>query len=400
MKKNILLFLLLVSSISVFAQPIAKVKPKSVGMDAKHLALADGIINKSISNGEIPGAVLAVVRHGKMAYLKAYGNKQVYPTVEKMSVNSVFDLASVSKSVSTAIAAMILVERGELRLKDNVSVYIPDYKQWVDTLTNEKVNIKIVDLLTHTSGLQSYASIPSLNEKYKTPDADSLINYIATVIPRNSKPGANFEYSCLNYITLQRVIETISNKTLQEFTQENIFKPLKMLHTDYKPIGESLEWTVPTEKQEDGSILKGQVHDPLARIVNKGVSGNAGIFSNAEDLAILVTMLMNGGEYNGVRILGPLTVKAMQSVPRGYEKFGRTLGWDIYSLYASNSGDLFTSSTYGHTGYTGTSLIIDPETDTAVILLTNRVHPSDKGSVTRLRGLIANVVAGSIIDLK
>lgn len=397
MKKIILAFFVLLVSTIVVGQSINKTKPKSVGIDIKHLSLADNIINKAIDEGETPGAVLAVVRHGKLAYLKAYGNKQTYPIAEAMKENTVFDLASLSKSISTALSAMILIERGQLRLADNVSLYIPDFQQWEDSITHQKKTIRVINLLTHTSGLPPYASIDELKRKYTNADNNALINYIATAINLNTEPGTNFDYSCLNFITLQRIIENISGQTLQQFAQENIFKPLGMKHTDYNPTGETLQWTAPTEKQPDGSVLLGQVHDPLARIVNKGVSGNAGVFSNAEDLAILSAMLLNGGEYKGTRILSPLSVKALQTVPRGYEQFGRSLGWDNYSPYASNNGDLFSGHTYGHTGYTGTSLIIDPDNDTAVILLTNRVHPEDKGGVVRLRGQIANIVAGSII---
>ena len=388
-----ILFLLTVTYL--LAQPIVRVKPESVGMNSKHLALADDAINEAIASKTIPGAVLAVVRHGKIAYLKAYGNKQVYPTIQPMTENTVFDLASVSKTVSTAISTMILIERGQLRLIDNVSQYIPNYQPWVGT-DGKKKNIRIIELLTHTSGLPSYADVIQLQKKYTTPNPDGLIEHIATV-KREAEPGTRMTYSCLNFITLQRIIETISGQTLQEFAQENIFRPLGMKHTDYKPTGETLALTAPTEKQKDGNVLLGEVHDPLARIMNGGISGNAGIFSNAEDLCILAAALMNNGEVNGVRILGPQTVKAMGSIPLGYEKFGRTLGWDANSSYASNIGDLFSKSTYGHTGYTGTSFIVDPETQTAVILLAHRVHPEDKGGVTRLRAVVANAVAGAII---
>jgi len=153
----------------------------------------------------------------------------------------------------------------------------------------------------------------------------------------------------------------------------------------------------PTEKQANGQVLLGQVHDPLARIMNGGISGNAGVFSRAEDLAILCAALQNGGEWNGRRILSPQGVKAMRTVPRGaVEEFGRTLGWDNYSAYASNQGALFDRNTYGHTGYTGTSVIIDPDNNTSVILLINAVHPVDGKGVVRLRSLVANTVAASI----
>lgn len=391
-----ILFLLAVTCL--IAQPIPKVQPESVGMSSKHLALADDAINKAIAGKTIPGAVLAVVRHGKVAYLRAYGNKQVYPTTQTMTENTVFDLASVSKTVSTAISAMILIERGLIRLNDNVSVYIPNYQPWIGP-DGKKKEIKIIELLTHTSGLPSYANVAELQKKYTVPNPDGLIEHIASV-KREAEPGTRMTYSCLNFISLQRVIETVSGQTLQEFAQENIFKPLGMVHTDYNPTGETLAWTAPTEKQADGKVLLGKVHDPLARIMNGGISGNAGVFSNAEDLCILAAALLNDGEINGVRILSPQTVLAMRTVPKGYEKFGRTLGWDANSSYASNTGDLFSKKTYGHTGYTGTSIIIDPETDTSVILLAHRVHPEDKGGVVRLRALVANIVAGAIIKDK
>ena len=152
----------------------------------------------------------------------------------------------------------------------------------------------------------------------------------------------------------------------------------------------------PTEKQPDGQVLYGQVHDPLARIMNGGISGNAGVFSCAEDIAVLCATLQNGGEWNGRRILSPLGVKAMRTVPRATASLGRTLGWDCFTAYASNNGDLFGPNTYSHTGYTGTSIVIDPDNDTSVILLINAVHPEDGHSVVRLRSLVANAVAASI----
>lgn len=399
MKRIIILSILLTLACStLFAQSLPLVNPEKAGMDKSKLIYVDNTINQSVQDGDIPGAVLAVVRHKKLAYLKAYGNKQVYPETVAMTTNTVFDLASLSKSVSTAISTMILLERGQLRLRDQVAMYIPGFQPWTDTITGRKRNIRIIDLLTHTSGLPPYAPVEELKKQYTVPNPDGLITYISNV-KRNNEPTKVFDYSCLNFITLQRIIENISGMSLQNFARQNIFSPLGMKHTDYNPTGETLEWTAPTEKQADGSVLKGKVHDPLANIMNGGVSGNAGVFSNAEDIAVLAAMLLNEGEINGVRILSPLTVRAMRSVPKGFEEFGRSLGWDVYSGYASD-GDLFDVSAYGHTGYTGTSITIDPDSGTAVILLTNRVHPDDKGAVSRLREIVANVVAASIIKVK
>jgi CubicO group peptidase (beta-lactamase class C family) len=395
MKKILIAVTLILFALQAIAQ-LERVEPSAVGLNGEKLKNADKIILESIEKKEIPGAVLAIVRNGKMAYIKAYGNKQVYPDIVPMTENTVFDMASVSKSMSTAICAMILIERGQLRLNDNVRMYIDGYKGW-EKEKGRPTDIKIIDLMTHTSGLPPYANVDSVKAKYGAPNRDGLIEHIATC-KRDFAPKSDFQYSCLNFITLQRIIETISGQDLRSFAKQNIFDVLDMKYTDYNPTGETLALCAPTEKQTDGSVISGKVHDPLARIMNDGISGNAGVFSNADDIAILAAALLNGGksELNGKTILSPLTVKLMRTVPQSVKQFGRTLGWDIYSPYASNNGDIFGLNTYGHTGYTGTSLIIDPDTKTAIILLTNRVHPDDKGSVVRLRALVANAVAGAV----
>jgi CubicO group peptidase (beta-lactamase class C family) len=386
--KHILTFLIGVLTLPVLSQPLERAVPEQLGMDSRRLQFADEAILEAIRNNELPGAVLAVVHKGKLAYLKAYGNKQVYPDTVPMDVNTVFDLASVSKSISTAISVMILVERGQLRLADWADRYIPGFQG----------TIRIRDLMTHTSGLPPYAPVDSLQNRYGSPHPDGLIEYISTC-RRDFQPGENFQYSCLNFIALQRIVETVSGKNLRNFAKENIFDVLSMAHTDYQPAGETLERAAPTEIQRDGSMLRGIVHDPLARIMNGGISGNAGVFSDANDLAILAAALLNNGEYNGRRILSPQGVRAMRTVPFRLQSFGRTLGWDSFSAYASNNGDLLSLSTYGHTGFTGPSLTIDPENDLAIIFLTNRVHPDNSGDVTRLRALVANTVAASIVHV-
>jgi len=384
MKRHLIIIGYLISW-QLVAQPLECVVPEFLGIDSHHLYYADQAILQAIADEEIPGAVLAVVHKGKMAYLKAYGNKQTYPSELPMEVNTVFDIASISKSISTAIAAMILIERGQLRLTDRVNMYIPDFQG----------NIRVIDLLTHTSGLPSYASVDSMIIRFGYPNPDGLIEYISTC-DRIFEPRTDFNYSCLNFFTLQRIIEIISDQSLENFAQTNIFDALGMKHTTYRPAGETLELVAPTEKQDDGSVLRGIVHDPLARVMNDGNAGNAGVFSNAEDLAILATALLNGGAYNGKRILSPLGVKTMTTVPQSLMQFGRSLGWDVFSAFASNKGDLLSPGAYGHTGYTGTSIVVDPDNDVAIILLTNRVHPDDNGSVTRLRAVVANVVAAAL----
>lgn len=396
MKKLFLLVFAGLFSTLVIAQPLHKVSPKEAGMDKERLSKVDEIIEKSIENGEIPGAVLAVVRGDKMVYLKSYGNKSVYPKVEKMDVNTVFDMASVSKSVGTALSVMQLVEQGKLRLTDNVSMYIPGFKGFGNPENGKDVAIRVVDLLTHSSGLPPYAPAAELVEKYGSPSPEGLLEYISNC-KRDFAPTTKFQYSCLNFITLQHIVQNISGMTLAEYAKKNVFDVLGMDHTWYNPPKDKFKMIAPTEKQADGSVILGKVHDPLARLLNDGNSGNAGVFSNANDLAVLAAALMNGGEYNGKRILGALTVETMTRVPLGLEHIGRSLGWDNYSPYASNNGNLFhPTKTFGHTGYTGTSFVVDPVSKTAVILLANRVHPEDKHSVVRLRALVANAVAGAV----
>ena len=396
--KNFYLFLsIFLVSVSVIAQPLKRVSPQESGMDPVRLSQVDRIIEESIKTGEIPGAVLAVVRDGKMAYLKAYGNKSVYPSQEKMTVNTVFDLASVSKPVGTAIAFMQLVEQGRVRLTDNVSMYIPGFKPWTDTVTGRKIEIRVVDLLTHSSGLPPYAPVATIVEQSGAPNPTALMSWISNC-KRDFKPTSDFQYSCLNFVTLQNILQNITGMKLMDYSKKNVFDVLGMKNTTYNPSGELLKLVAPTEKQKDGSVLLGRVHDPIANILNDGNSGNAGVFSNAEDLAILAAALMNGGEYNGKRVLGKLTLETMTRVPAQVMSEGRSLGWDNFSSYASNNGNLFhPDRTFGHTGYTGTSFIVDPVSKTAVILLAHRVHPVDKGSVVRLRALVANAVAGSVI---
>ncbi|MCK9345825.1 MAG: serine hydrolase [Bacteroidales bacterium] len=375
------------------AIPVAS--PKAVGMDPERLALVDGVIQEAIQVEDIPGAVLAVVRHDRIAYLKAYGNRQLVPDTLPMTVETVFDLASVSKCVGTTLSIMQLVERGRLRLMDRVDQYLPGFQSWTDPETGNNVPITIEDLMTHTSGLPPYGPTQELIERYGSPNPGGLMEYICQC-PRDFKPKTGYQYSCLNFITLQNILEKITGVTLAEYAQKNVFDQLGLQHTTYMPQGETLALCAPTELQEDGLPLVGNVHDPLARLLNGGNSGNAGVFSNAKDLAVIAVALLNGGEVNGKRILGLLTVKAMARVPENVTAFGRTLGW---AREGSWNGNLFNPGTvYGHTGYTGTSMVIDPESDTAVIILANRVHPYDDGSAVAMRTRIANIVAGAIIE--
>jgi CubicO group peptidase (beta-lactamase class C family) len=309
------------------------------------------------------------------------------------------------------MAIMKLVEQGRVRLADPVSLYIPDFKNWQSADGKQKVTIRLHHLLTHSSGLPPYAPVAELQAHSGTNNPGAVISWIAQS-RRDFEPGTAFQYNCLNYITLQYIVEQVSGMSLRQFTRQQIFGPLEMDHTDYLPcrLDENGRWVntdkpcwgsfddiAPTEQLESGQVLCGQVHDPLARVMMGGISGNAGIFTTADDVAVLCAMLQNGGEWNGRRILSPLTVKAIRSVPREEAATGRTLGWDCSSPYASNNGDLLSPHTYSHTGYTGTSIVIDPDNDVSIILLTNAVHPADKGRTVRLRSCVANAVAAAIV---
>ena len=396
MNKLFLLAVFLFNYIVSPAQNLDIVAPEAVGLDASRLANADRAIAQAIADKTIPGAVLCVERHGKIGYLKAYGNKRVYPNTEKMTTGTVFDMASCSKAMSTATCAMILIDRGQLRLNDRVDQYVSEFENWKDSITGETEAIRVIDLMTHTSGLPPYAPVQELKKKYGSPNPQAVVNWISHC-KRLYAPETGWTYSCCNYIMLQQVIEKITGQTLQQFAHDNIFAPLNMRHTDYRPSKELAALCAPTEKQADGNCLLGVVHDPLACTMMGGLSGNAGLFSSAEDVATYCAAILNKGELNGKRILSPLAVKCMETVPRSLAQFGHTPGWGISTPYSSNSGDLLSAQTFGPTGYTGTSIVIDPTNDVAIILLTNCVHPVDKGNVVRLRALVANAVAGSIL---
>lgn len=392
-----MLVLLLGASFFWSGMSLPVTSPEQVGMSNCRLEQIDQAINAAIQEKIIPGAVVCIGRRGKIVFFRSYGWSQLLPVKKEMRKEMIFDLASLTKPVATATALMILVERGKVRLKDKVKKFIPLFRAY----SGEKEEVvekdaQIWHLLTHTSGLPAYAEVDQIEKKFDRPcSLEQMVSYIAR-LQKLSPPGRDFRYSCLGFITLAYIIEQVSGQKFNVFAREKIFQPLSMEDTMFNPPPELQERCVPTEKIGD-KILLGKVHDPLARLLG-GISGNAGLFSSALDLAIFAQMMLNGGQLNGVRILSPLSVKRMTEVfPLALEA-GRGLGWDLNSPYNSPRGDLFSFRSFGHTGYTGTSLWIDPENQCFVIVLTNRVHPQDKGSVTDLRGRVANIVASAILD--
>jgi len=386
----------------VRANPLPKAKPEKVGMSSARLNRVKTIIQEAIDRKDFPGAVILVARKGKIVLHRSFGESQWIPEARQMSTSMIFDLASITKPVATATCIMILVEQGKVRLWDKVKDFIPEFKPYVheDGLPHEgdaeQEDACLWHLLTHTSGLPPYTEAEELVVKYgESVATETLVAHIAQ-LDKTDPPGQAFHYSCLGFISLAYILKKVTGQTVAEFASERIFEPLKMRHTFFMPPSEFYDLCVPTEIV-DGKPLTGVVHDPLARLQG-GISGNAGLFSTAGDLAIFAQMMLNKGEFKGNRILSPLSVERMTSVFPEVSFAGRGLGWDLDSSYSTNGGDLFGPRSFGHTGYTGTSIWVDPETETFVIFLTNRVHPNDEGSVASMRSRVANVVASSIIE--
>ena len=365
------------------------------GMSKERLSLVHGLIRDAIARKELPGAVLLVARQGKVVLREAYGDSQWVPDRRPMTADMIFDLASLTKPIATATSILILAERGRLSLWDKVKTYVPDFAPYKDEWGIAAEDARIWNLLTHTAGLPPYTNADEAAKKIGSPCRTGDLVKLIAGLPKTNPPGAAFHYSCLGYITLAQIVTELTGQTIAEFSAANIFTPLGMNRTFYNPPAAMRGLCVPTLVVE-GKPLVGVVHDPLARLQG-GVSGNAGLFSTADDLAIFAQMLLAQGESKGTRILSPLAVERMTSIYPKAAGFGRGLGWDLSSAYASNGGDLFGPKSYGHSGYTGTSIWIDPETETIVIFLTNSVHPDDKGQIVPLRSRVANVVAGAIV---
>ncbi len=352
---------------------------------ADKLAEMDAAINSTIASNQIPGGVLWV-EHNGVSYHKAFGSRAIVPAREAMTEDTVFDAASLTKVVACTPAVMILVERGEINLDAPVKTYIPEF-------TGEDRDLVTVrQLLTHVSGLP-----PDIETKS---DWHGLAEAIrkACAVPLQSKPGTVFKYSDINFFLLGEIVQRVSGTSLEVFVQREIFCPLKMTDTGYLPPPEKLVRIAPTEVV-NGVPLRGIVHDPTARHMG-GVAGHAGLFLTAKDLARYARMLVQLGELDGVRIFKPETVKLMTRVQTPPEiSAQRGLGWDIATSFSGPRGEIFPIGSYGHTGWTGGSVWIDPASKTFVIFLSNRNHPTEQGSVGALRHRLGTLAAQGIIIL-
>ncbi len=360
----------------------------------------DKIVEEEIEKGNFPGAVVLVGRQDEILYWKAFGHQVIEPNVEPAGKDTVFDLASLTKPIATAPSIMILKDRGTINLDDYAGKYLPAFA------CNGKEEVRIRHLLTHTSGLPAYTDAAALKEQFGSPCPEKVIEKICS-LQAASMPGEEFRYSCLGYITLAKIVEVVSGKNIDAFSRENIFAPLGMTHTTYNPpeswrkdiAGSELWHGLPAREhtakmavpQTDGPLFRGTVHDPLARLM-AGVSGNAGLFSNAYDLSIYCQMLLNGGTYKGKRILSAEAISLLTTE----QALGRTYGFDVKSSYSWVKGSYASERAFCHTGYTGTSIVCDPASKTFVIILANRVHPKDDGSAKSVRIKVADAVFSSL----
>jgi uncharacterized protein YbbC (DUF1343 family)/CubicO group peptidase (beta-lactamase class C family) len=345
------------------------------------LADADRAILEAIAEHKMPGGVLWLQRSDDI-YRKAYGKRALVPAEETMTEDTIFDAASLTKVIATTPAIMLLIERGRLRLDDPVSRYVTN-------LHPDAAEITILHLLTHTSGLR-----PGIPGTPPWKGYQHAIHLACQERPTNP-PGTIFRYSDINFILLGEIVQRASGQRLEQFVQTEIYRPLQMRDTGYLPSTNKLARIAPTEQSEQG-ILRGIVHDPTARKMG-GVAGHAGLFTTAADLARYARMLLNLGELDGVRIFKPETVKLMTSVQSpGVVEARRGLGWDIDSGYSRPRGKLFPVGSYGHTGWTGTCLWIDPFSKAFWIFLSHRVHPDGKGNILPLQLALGTYAAMAI----
>jgi len=368
----------------------------SAADDLRKLETIEPLVKEAIADKKLPGAVVLVGRGDAVLYQKAIGNRAVVPAIEPMTLDTMFDLASLTKVVATTTSVMILIEEGKIRTSDRVAAFIPGFEKY------GKGNITIRDLMTHVSGLR-----PDLDLGDVWSGSDTAIALAIDEVPA-SAPGEKFVYSDINYFLLGDIVRRVSGMPLDLFAKRRVFEPLGMEDTTFLPPDSLRPRIAPTEacpplgwpcEGTGMKMLRGVVHDPTARRM-RGVAGHAGLFSTAADLSVFCRMLLGGGAYHGVRILSPLAVAKMTTpaTPIG-ERNVRGLGWDMDSSFSSNRGELLPLGSFGHTGFTGTSLWMDPSTGLFVVFLSNRVHPDGKGDVTPLRARIATVAASIVDDL-
>jgi len=360
---------------------LRNVSPEDAALDAWHLRQIDRVVAEGLAAGHMPGCVVCVGRQGRIVLRKAYGRRQVAPAPEAMTTRTVFDLASLTKPIATATSIMRLVEDGKLRLDDPAGRHLPEFTG------GGKERITVAQLLTHQSGLTPDNPL----RDYDRGPEEAWRRICALKL--RAEPGKRFLYSDVGYIVLAELVRRVSGMGLDEFARRRIFEPLGMSETGFLPPEALRPRAAPTD-QRDGRWIRGEVHDPRAWRLG-GVAGHAGLFSTACDLAVFASMMLGRGAWGDVRVLGERTFEEMTR-PREVAGGGlRALGWDVRSGYSSHRGEAFTPRAFGHGGFTGTALWIDPDADLFVIFLSNRLHPDGKGEVNTLAGRIGTIAAAA-----
>jgi uncharacterized protein YbbC (DUF1343 family)/CubicO group peptidase (beta-lactamase class C family) len=348
------------------------------------LAEMDAVVREALAKGSCPGVVVWL-EHAGAVHHKAFGKRALLPKKEPMTGDTLFDSASLTKVVACTPAVMLLVERGKVKLDAPVRTYLPEFTG------GGKEAVTVRQLLTHVSGLRPDISLKpdwqGYDEAIRLSCAETLVH----------PPGKKIVYSDTGPILLGEVVRRVSGQTLDVFLQKNLYGPLGMKDTGFNPPKEKLSRIAPTEV-EAGVPVRGVVHDPRARRMG-GVAGHAGLFLTAKDLARFARMLLNGGELEGVRVFKPETVTLMTRVQTPGDLTGRRgLGWDIESGYGGPRGTVFPVGSYGHTGWTGTSIWIDPFSNSFLIVLSNRNHPTESGSVSLMRNRLATLAGEAVAD--
>jgi uncharacterized protein YbbC (DUF1343 family)/CubicO group peptidase (beta-lactamase class C family) len=360
--------------------PVKRISWQAAEMDSSLESRIDRAVKRSLDDGQMAGCVVLIGRHDGIVFEKAYGNRSVEPKKKKMTTDTVFDMASLTKPVATATAVMILIERGQVRLQDKVAKFFPEFA------AKAKQDVTVEELLVHSSGLLPDNPLADYADgwdsaKPKICDLELL-----------SEPGTKFKYSDVNFILLGKIIEAAAGEPEDEFVKREIYDKLGMKDTGYLPTDDLKERAETTEKR-DGEWLKGEVHDPRAAKMG-GVAGHAGLFSTAGDIAIYAQMMLQKGRYGDSRILSPATIAEMTRA-RDINGHRRGLGWDKQSGYSRNRGELMSDEAFGHGGFTGTAMWIDPELDLYVIFLGNRLHPDGIGEVNDLAGRIGTMACAA-----
>jgi CubicO group peptidase (beta-lactamase class C family) len=369
-----------------FEKKLPLSSPEEQGMDGDKLQAAFRLLARETDRGEIPGGIALVGRHGSVVGTYAVGQSIISDEAKySVSEDTIYDCASLTKVTATLPLILQLIDRGELRLRDPVSKYLPNFA------ANGKSEVNVKQLLTHTSGFEAYKDLHSNNwtaEQIRAAVLDEGLAY---------KPGEGYIYSDFNYITLGEIASLLFGLPLDEAARKFVFEPLGMYDTGYRPAAELKPRIAATEFM-DGGFRWGEVHDENAWAMG-GVSGHAGLFSTASDLAKYAAMWLNWGRHGGGSLLSnAVVVAATRSYTGGLLNANRGLGWVLKDDFWDASGDLFSQKAFGHTGFTGTSLWMDPSNGIFAVLLTNRVHFGRSKSVVSLRDCFHNAVAASVTD--